>query len=319
MAALADHPLAADISARMTSWAPVRPSPEDNGFIPLPPSVWGESINVSTGAGVVNIAFDSATGGLSALTLPGGGGGALADASHRMAVLVYRQYNDTDYAAVENCPACYVHPGAAAAAAPPSASTAALLVGLWAAAGTAPTKFLAQVQFPFSLVAEAGAPADAWIGYTVTPVGELEIDVQLFDKTPTRLGEAIFLEWNTLMPAVPNGRWHVQKIATWVDPLDVFVNGAHRQHSVSGGVAFFDPALLPAIGSPAVFIDTIDAPVICPATAAEPYSGLPISVQPLTGPVTGFASMLFANSWAMNYPLWSIDADFRFRFVVRTQ
>lgn len=266
----------------------------------------------------MTLAFDVATGGLAALSLPLGG--VLADATHRLSVLVYRQYNDTDYAAVQNCVACYVHPGAAAAAAPPSASTEATLIGLWVGPGAQPTQFLAQVQFPFELVAEAGAPADAWIGYSVSPTGGVDVDVQLFDKTATRLGEAIFLEWSALTPeAVPGGRWFVQKINTWVDPLDVFVNGAQRQHAVSGGAAYFAPSAPPSSGGPAVFIDTIDAPVLCPATDAEPYSGLPISAQPLTGPVTGFASMLFANSWAMNYPLWSLDADFRFRFAIRAQ
>lgn len=108
----------------------------------------------------------------------------------------------------------------------------------------------------------------------------------------------------------------MDKAGTWVDPLDVVVNGAVQQHAVASGVAFFDPAAGPDAGG--VFIDTRDAPVMCPGTPTVPYQVLPTRTQPLPEAVTEWGSLLFNNLWIMNYPVWSLDSDFHFRFVLRS-
>ena len=82
------------------------------------------------------------------------------------------------------------------------------------------------------------------------------------------------------------------RIGTWVDPLDVVANGGLHQHGVSRGVAYLSAA------SPATkffAIDTLDAAVVDPATAAEPAEMFPQPLHPLTGPVLGFDVQLMQN------------------------
>lgn len=63
---------------------------------------------------------------------------------------------------------------------------------------------------------------------------------------------------------------------------------------------------------------TRDFPSAVASGVDQAYQVLPTSPEPLAeGSVSGFASILYTNAWAMNYPLWSLDADFKFRFKVR--
>ena len=42
-----------------------------------------------------------------------------------------------------------------------------------------------------------------------------------------------------------------------------------------------------------------------------------VPFAPLQGPVLGFAAVLFSNIYNTNFPLYSIDAEYKFRFTVR--
>jgi hypothetical protein len=318
LAALADHPLAATIAARLAEAAPSVPQPAAAGYALVPQAQWTDELNVALpGGGAVALAFDGAAGGLATLRVNGSAN--LAVPARPLAALVYREFNGSDWQSASTCPLAYQRYGDDAAGAQ-SAATRAAMDALYAEEGAGPRSFLVHATLPELLVLEVGAPRDIWVNFTVTAVGDVLVDVQLFDKTSTRFGEAVLLEWlfapAALAPA--DGAWRIDKLGTWVDPLDGVAGGSTQQHAVGTGVGFFAPARGPAGGG--LFLDTLDAPVVCPATGDnQAYTSLPLSAAPLQGPVTGWASVLTTNAWSMNFILFSLDKNYRFRFRIRLQ
>lgn len=298
LAALADHPLAAAIAAGLAEAAPAVPAPGAD-YVVVPRAQWTQAFSAALpGGGAVSLAFDGAAGGLATLTVNGSAN--LAVPARPLAALVYREFNGSDWAAASTCPLAYQRFGDDAAGAQ-SAATRAAMDALYAQQGSGPRSFLVHAALPEVLVLEVGAPRDVWVNFTVTREGDLLVDVQLFGKTSTRFGEAVLLEWlfspGALAPA--DGAWRLDKLGSWIDPLDGVAAGSTQQHAVGAGVGFFAPPRGPAGGG--LFLDTIDAPVVCPATGAEQaYTSLPLSAAPLEGPITGWASVLVTN--ACRYP-----------------
>ena len=298
LAALEDHPLAAEIAAR---WAEAQPAPPAPGadYVALPPSAWTLPLLVALpGGGNVSLTFDGAAGGLTALSVNGSTN--LAQPAHPLAALLYRQFNGSDWGAASTCPLAYARDGDDAAGAA-SASTRAVMDALYAQTGGGPRSFLVHASFPEVLVLEAGAPQSAWVKFTVGLAGDVRVDVQLFNKTSTRFGEAVVLEWlfaPQLPAALGNASWRIDKLGTWVDPLDVVAGGSTQQHSAGVGVGLWGAAGGPSHGK-GLFLDTLDAPVLAVVTEGSSYSLLPTRAAPLTDAVTGWASILFTNAWAM--------------------
>jgi hypothetical protein len=158
-----------------------------------------------------------------------------------------------------------------------------------------------------------GAPSTLWLNVSVTAEGSLVLDLQMFNKTATRLGEAHFLH-NLPLPQAGDYTWMMDKVGSWVDPLETVANGGLHQHGVSTGVSY-QSASAPTTRFFA--IDTLDAAVVNPATAAEPASMFPQPLHPLTGPVLGFDVQLMQNAFNTNTPLFTWDSAFRWRFGLR--
>jgi len=63
-----------------------------------------------------------------------------------------------------------------------------------------------------------------------------------------------------------------------------------------------------------------DVPVACPLVDDELPRIFPAPLQPLSGPITGFAFNIYNNIWDTNYIMWypycDADADFRARFFI---
>jgi len=63
-----------------------------------------------------------------------------------------------------------------------------------------------------------------------------------------------------------------------------------------------------------------DVPLACPLVADDLPHVFPAPLQPLTGPITGFAFNIYNNVWDTNYIMWypydNADASFRARFYV---
>ena len=315
LAALGDHPLASTIAARIEESTPSWPSP-GNDYDLVPNSNWTNLFSAALpGGGSVQLAFDGSAGGIASLVINGSSN--LAVPQRPLAALVYKEFNSSDWAKATTCPIAYQRYGDDAAGAR-SATTRATMDALYVQQGTGPRSFLVHATFSERLVFLVGAPQDAWINVTITYCGEIIVDVQLFNKTSTRFGEAILLEWllspSALTPV--DGVWRVDKLGSWLDPLDGVAGGSTQQHAVGQGVAFYSTSRGPVGGG--VFLDTIDAPVMCPASGVnQTYTSLPLSPAPFDGPVSGWASLLLTNAWAMNFPLWSLDSAYRFRFKLR--
>jgi hypothetical protein len=113
-----------------------------------------------------------------------------------------------------------------------------------------------------------------------------------------------------------------------VDPIDTVTNGSQHSHGIRDGVAYIQfihgsgsdhPGNPPQKGEAFFAIDSLDAFVADPATAAEPATNFLWPLAPLTGRVLGFDMQLHQNAFATNMPLFSLDSDFRWRFKLRAR
>jgi hypothetical protein len=315
--ALGDHPLRASIVAAAAGFVPAVPSP--NGYTPIAaPGTTAFTVTLP-GGGSTTLQLDGSTGALASLVIKGA---TIADAAHPMAVLEYQTLNDTTFDAQHittqpdghSCCCCYGWGSMQKVANPIESRTFATLTAAWASQSgttlTAPASFLVSVSFPALLNTYYGAPSTSYINYTVNVDGTVSLDVQLFNKTSTRLGEAIFLRFAT--PAVPSSSWVGEVLGHWVDPLDVVVRGSQHQHGIGDSVLYVNSQT-----GAGVAVDTVDAPVWSPWTADIDAITYIVPYDPLNGPVEGFAAILFSTTYNTNFPLFSIDDAYRFRFGIR--
>lgn len=319
MGSLGDHPLRARIEAALVPLEPSVPSPASDGYVPIgSPASSTFTVSLPGGAGSVSLSLDAATGALAHLTAPSGA--VLADAAHLLGRLTYLTYNDTDYDAQHitvddglGCCCCYGWDNMQTAANPASSRTAGTLVAAWASqagtALTAPATFLAQVSFGAALHTYYGAPGAVWLNYTVAADGSVSIEATVLNKTSTRLGEALLLDFAT--PAVPGSAWFADVLGHYVDPLDVVERGSQRQHGVGDGVAYVSAGTGDGLG-----VVTFDAPVFSPWTAVNETSTLIVPFSPLIGPVEGFSAVLFANAYNTNFNLYSTYDAWKQRFAL---
>jgi hypothetical protein len=231
MAALGDHPLAAQIRARSAVLTPAVPS--TNGLTPVPEGQWTQPLVVPLASGGnVTLALEAAgTGALTQLLLRGH---AWADTAHPVGLFTYRTYNETSFNATPTC--CYGQGNATAVAHPQELSVHPAVTAVWRGAAT----LLVQATMPPLAVSYYGAPSLVYINYTVVDDaavtgGELRVELQLFNKTNTRLAEASFFGFS----AAPTGdyAWLMDKLGGAVDPLEgEAARGQGAQKAVGGAV-----------------------------------------------------------------------------------
>ena len=134
----------------------------------------------------------------------------------------------------------------------------------------------------------------------VEPV--LSLDYSWFQKSATRLPEAIWLTFN---PAVSSAaRWTLAVSDETVAPLDVVSAGNRHMHALSTGFSCAD-------GTNTLAVETIDAPLV--ALGARTPLGFSRTLPDLSN---GIHSNLFNNTWGTNYVMW-FNEDMRFRYVLR--
>ena len=305
---LADHPLAADIRARIAVLVPA--VPDVSGLTPVDRSAWATPLSTTTPGGAVVVGFDGTTCALTAATLAGV---SWADAAHPLAQYVYKTFNDTDYAANPTC--CYGEGNRQKVANPNRTVTTGTMTGLWVDNASSPRLAVCAVAMPALQHISYGAPDVAYLTLTINDDASVSIDLQIFNVTATRLGSAHFLHF---APALQAGdySWVMDKIGSWVDPLDTVTNGGIHQHGVRDGVRYMSAA------SPATkyfAIDTLDAAVVNPWTAANAPSMFPYPLSPLTGPVLGFDVQLMQNAFNTNTPLFWWDPAYKWRFRLHAQ
>ncbi|XP_071104844.1 uncharacterized protein [Haliotis cracherodii] len=143
-----------------------------------------------------------------------------------------------------------------------------------------------------------GAPSEVWVSYVTEdfalPPG-LHIDVQWFDKTPTRLPEALFFAFQPLKQEAYS--WQLHKLGHIIDPLNVVLNGSQRQHAIDKGV-FYRSAT-----NQGMEIVSPDAAIVTVLTDADPISAIPLPLTPIKD-INGMAFQLFNNIWDVNFIFW---------------
>lgn len=129
----------------------------------------------------------------------------------------------------------------------------------------------------------------------------IEISLQWMQKTATRLPEAI---WYSMNPRVFHAhQWYLNKMGTWISPLEVVKNGNRSLHAVAGSVKYHDTNHL-------IEIATLDAPLVAPGTPALLRFD---NRQPSMD--DGIHFNLYNNIWGTNFPMW-FDEGAKFRFQI---
>lgn len=84
-----------------------------------------------------------------------------------------------------------------------------------------------------------GAPATFWLTMVVPHSGSADVSLTLqwFDKTMTRLPEALFFSF---VPIVSDAnKWKISKLGSWISPIAVDIKGNRHVHATDdGGVAY---------------------------------------------------------------------------------
>lgn len=300
---LADHPLAANITARLAALVPA--VPDVSALVSVPPAAWATPISATTPGGAVTLGLDGTTGAFTKVMLAGRD---WASATNPMGLYIYKTFSDADYAAQRTC--CYGEANRQKVANPQDTTTSPTMTGMWVDSATATRRIVVSLSMPDLQHTMYGAPSALWLTVDVNDDASVSLDLQAFNKTATRLGEAHFFHFAPL--PVPGGDfvWLMDILGSWVDPLDTVANGGLHQHGVRDGVAYVSSSA----PERRLTIDTLDAPVVDPATAANPATMFPQPLTPLVGPVLGFDVQLLQNAFSTNTPLFSWDTSYRWRF-----
>jgi Domain of unknown function (DUF5054) len=142
-----------------------------------------------------------------------------------------------------------------------------------------------------------GAPLVIWTTVVVplnpgTGAASIELTVDFYNKTATRLPEALFIRFNTTNAA--SSRWTMDKLGSKVDPFDVVSGGNQHHHGVlNSGVTVTENGQEFSIASPNAAIAAFGKP-----------SGFPTSTRVRPELSEGASYMLWNNLWGTNYVMW---------------
>jgi len=139
-----------------------------------------------------------------------------------------------------------------------------------------------------------GFPAKAILKVSLTP-DKVLFDFAWFDKPALRMPEGLWLGFNPVRALT-----QIEKLGRWVDPKDV-VSCGNRELHATGGLIDFD----------GIMLNTIDAPVIA---IDKPYLYAFYNQVPTCD--KGVWVNLFNNQYGTNFPMW-YEGDARFRFEMK--
>ena len=182
-----------------------------------------------------------------------------------------------------------------------------------------------ELAWPIELHHDYGAPAKAWVRLesasslapprdSTTPAGRplespleptacgIHATVSIFNKTATRLPEALYVSHKPVGSGAISSRWSMAVLGSSVDPLDVAAGAARGMHAVdAAGVSLTttqeadDPH-----ASSTLTLGTLDAAVV---RWEEPLPfPTPLHRQPEVS--LGMSYVLHDNIWNTNYPFW---------------
>ena len=297
------HPLFFQIRDEFARQLTVPPQPHaSKSWISFAPSNLPQSFSLPNGD---FIAFNATNGGISALSL---GGKSYASPTSPLALLQYSTYDESDYlhyaesynylfpVIIDKYDQMKLHIdqyGATHSIVNPTLKQ--VLVS------TSDQSFYLELSFSEELVTYAGAPTTVWLLVDVAGPS-LNLTLTVYNKTATRLPEAMFLRFvpPPLAPSYSADAWMMRKLAEWVDPADIVTGGAKRLHSVSSGISFANQ----------IFVQPIHTPLVCFGTPTS--FPTPLTKEPVWA--DGASFILWDNIWNTNYPQWTIDTEYVFRF-----
>ena len=305
--ALGSHPLRGQLEAAFSSIYPpsTQPSPSSaDGWNTLAP---GRVVN----AGRFSIAFDPVTGAISYL-FDSLTGQTWADVSKGalMGVVHYQTYTEADYThfvgnySTMNPPPSWFYldfskPDVTLAN-PSHQEMNIAFGGLW----TRPSSDGTSIQFLVKL-AYANASAHTYYGAaetvwmlveipTAADSNTIRLTYQMYNKTATRLPEALFIRFNATQEFAGKPcpqTWLAGKLGEWVDPTGTQSGGNQHHHGVHDGVL-----ALRSNAAGAASTMTIFSPEAGLAVFGHPF-GLPTPWDGKPDPLEGAAFMLSDNTW----------------------
>eukprot|EP01052_Picozoa_sp_SAG31_P025252 SAG31_NODE_2203_length_6199_cov_6.619836_5_plen_269_part_00 len=244
----------------------------------------------------VQIGFD-ATGAISHLI--GSDGHVFADKNHTLAQLKYRSYSAADVAQFfgEYCKSNagwvqhdYGKPGLPADVEGKIWTTT--MRGLWVRQDKASgnCSFVAETAFEPAATEEYGAAA-GWTSFEVA-ADSLAVEVGMFNKSTTRIPEAMFMQFQVADAAGP-GKWSADKLGEWVYEDEIVPGGSqHLQGVMEGGLRYNA-----SDGKHALIVGSLDAGLAnFGALTAYPS---PVNVSADTA-TYGSSFVLFDNLWGTN-------------------
>jgi len=151
-----------------------------------------------------------------------------------------------------------------------------------------------------------GAPRMISLSYVFSKNSpEIDINLQWFEKTATRLPEAM---WFSFTPIVPNPKlWLMDVMGSPVSPYDVVVNGSRHLHSIWSGVSYNDTG-----NGLSLIIESKDANLVAPGDTAHLLNFDGESQPAVEG---GMHFNIYNNLWGTAFNQW-YDDDARFRFIL---
>jgi len=291
---------------------------------------------------------------------------------HPLAALVYQTFTEGDFAAFRDvygsCDAATDCPWAAmdfgkagldAAAHPEHQPLLRPTVqSIWSSMSADNTlEVLIQLAFDSSLVLEYGAPESAWVrlvlppgdtaaSFDPTPGREplgpsIDITVTLYNKTITRMPEALWLSFDPLRPwqneeepvaTEDDPGWMLEKLGSLVQVADVVLNGSQSLHALWGD-AILGYSNNASAGSanerdsrltrPQLRVSSLDVALVCvsPPAALSPFPALDPSVHDIALDSLSFS--LVNNIWGTNYVEWypftNVDEEknIQYRFTLK--
>eukprot|EP00027_Filamoeba_sp_ATCC50430_P016410 CAMPEP_0168573388 /NCGR_PEP_ID=MMETSP0413-20121227/18503_1 /TAXON_ID=136452 /ORGANISM="Filamoeba nolandi, Strain NC-AS-23-1" /LENGTH=745 /DNA_ID=CAMNT_0008606625 /DNA_START=90 /DNA_END=2324 /DNA_ORIENTATION=- len=136
---------------------------------------------------------------------------------------------------------------------------------------------------------------------------KIDFTLQIFNKTSTRLPEAL---WFSFRPAPQaDWQWQYHKLGQLINMYDIAFNGSHHMHGVDTGVYYSNSFM-------DMQFNTLDAPI---AVIGEP-NAFPSPLNTFPDAKKGLNYNLYNNLWGTNYIMWypylDEDGDSLFRFSI---
>lgn len=302
--ALGDHPLAQMMYDELEKTKAKLPPLGNCNGLPFSNPVYDFTVNNTR----IHVQFDTVHGPLSALKVSDTEEWLLKDTL--FGEVVYHTYNESDFMRFASKYDYYGNPGFdkpnSTDADPESKTWHTKPFGFFYCH---PATFIVAMEMQDATVhSYYGAPSQIWMNYTFVNYDSLIMELQLLNKTPTRLGEATML--NFYLPApVSNNVTVLYDLSNEASVFDVLLNGSQLQHGGYG------------VRTDLFTIYNHHTQVICPIPYPEGQA------TPFAAPLTpldhviGVAFNIHNNIWNTNYPLWYPftieDADFKATFTAK--